>query len=245
MRAGVNEASTCESWSIAIEEQRKALRSEKEHQRESGAFLEALASPSLLARNHELFSQFVSGRGAYTCVCACVCCASAYRRPLVLLCASAYKSVLLLNSQETAPPRIAMISVVSASERERKPEELVIKRKVSWGDVLDLGVIAPGGACVILLQGGGIGRIGTQALMGSWDAGQACWIDVTDTEHPTEIQGALLLLPSPSIYLILTSAFAHSFQSLCDLQGAFAITNCEETSAGAIRRRLTQVGRMG
>lgn len=83
MRASVNEASTCESWSIAIEEQRKALRSEKEHQRESGAFSEALPSPSLLARNHELFSQFVSGRGAYVCLCMLsFCVSSASRRPV-------------------------------------------------------------------------------------------------------------------------------------------------------------------
>lgn len=90
-----------------------------------------------------------------------------------------------------------MISVVRVNERDAKPLEEVIKRKVAWGEVLDLGVVPQGGACVILLQDGGIGRIGTQALMGSWDAGQACWIEVTDAESPTEIEGktdVLLLL---------------------------------------------------
>lgn len=63
MRAPVREASTCESWSIAIEEQRKVLRSGGSAQREcnnSVPFQEALPSPTLLARNHELFSHFVS-----------------------------------------------------------------------------------------------------------------------------------------------------------------------------------------
>lgn len=72
MRAPVTEASTCESWSIAIEEQRKALRAKQTDQRECssayassaagrGASLaEAMPSPTLLARNHELFSLFVS-----------------------------------------------------------------------------------------------------------------------------------------------------------------------------------------
>jgi hypothetical protein len=100
-----------------------------------------------------------------------------------------YKSILFLNQQEASPPRIAMVSVVRVNERDTKPLEEVIKRKVKWGEVLDLGVVPQGGACVILLQDGGIGRIGTQALMGSWDAGQACWIEVTDAESPTEIEG--------------------------------------------------------
>uniref|UniRef100_K3WLT2 PH domain-containing protein n=1 Tax=Globisporangium ultimum (strain ATCC 200006 / CBS 805.95 / DAOM BR144) TaxID=431595 RepID=K3WLT2_GLOUD len=147
MRTAVSEASTCESWSIAIEEQRKALRAEQTDQRECLSFPEAMPSPTLLARNHELFSLF-----------------------------------------EASPPRIAMVSVVRVNERDTKPLEEVIKRKVKWGEVLDLGVVPQGGACVILLQDGGIGRIGTQALMGSWDAGQACWIEVTDAESPTEIE---------------------------------------------------------
>ncbi|GAB9469105.1 hypothetical protein Gpo141_00006394 [Globisporangium polare] len=149
MRTPVSEASTCESWSIAIEEQRKALRAEQSDQREcsSSSFPEAMPSPTLLARNHELFSLF-----------------------------------------ETSPPRIAMISVVRVNERDAKPLEEVIKRKVAWGEVLDLGVVPQGGACVILMQDGGIGRIGTQALMGSWDAAQACWIEVIDAESPTEIE---------------------------------------------------------
>lgn len=62
MRVPVSEASTCESWSIAIEQQRKALRAEQADQRECSPFLEALPSPTLLARNHELFSHFVSCR---------------------------------------------------------------------------------------------------------------------------------------------------------------------------------------
>ncbi|GLD96517.1 hypothetical protein PINS_up005200 [Pythium insidiosum] len=60
MRVPVAEASTCESWSIAIEEQRKALRAEKEDQSEFALGMEALPSPSLLARHHEMCSQFVS-----------------------------------------------------------------------------------------------------------------------------------------------------------------------------------------
>ncbi|DBA02192.1 TPA: hypothetical protein N0F65_004827 [Lagenidium giganteum] len=147
MRAPISEASTCESWSIAIEEQRKALRAEKEDQSEFGGLVEALPSPTLLARNHEMYSLF-----------------------------------------ESSPPRITMISVVRVGDRDSKPVEIVIKRKVAWGEVLDLGVVPQGGACVILLQDGGIGRIGTQALMGSWDAGQAAWIEISDTEFPTEIE---------------------------------------------------------
>lgn len=80
MRAPVSEASTCESWSIAIEEQRKALRAKQSDQREClpcsapagtrGAVAEALPSPTLLARNHELFSLFVSGRLMALCSCS-------------------------------------------------------------------------------------------------------------------------------------------------------------------------------
>ncbi|TYZ58268.1 hypothetical protein PybrP1_007945 [[Pythium] brassicae (nom. inval.)] len=147
MRTPVGEASTCESWSIAIEQQRKALRAEQADQRACSPYLEALPSPTLLARNHELFSHF-----------------------------------------ELSPPRIAMVSVVRVSERDAKPLEEVIKRKVAWGEALDLGVVPQGGACVILLQDGSTGRIGTQALMGSWDAGQACWIEVIDAASPTEVE---------------------------------------------------------
>ncbi|KAE9007559.1 hypothetical protein PR003_g17734 [Phytophthora rubi] len=133
MRTPIREASTCESWSIAIEEQRKVLRSGKSNQQ--------------------------------------------------------YKSVLLFaNEQEATPPRVAMVSVVHVSERDARPAEKVIKRRTEWGEKLDLGVIPQGGACVILLQDGGIGRIGTQALMSSWDAGRVCWIEVTDAEFPTEIE---------------------------------------------------------
>ncbi|CAH0482990.1 unnamed protein product [Peronospora belbahrii] len=118
MRTPIGTASTCESWSIAIEEQRKVLRFGKTSQREctldSVYFPEALPSPNLLARNHEIFSHF-----------------------------------------ETSPPRVAMVSVVYKSERVEK----VIKRRTEWGEELDLGVIPQGGACVILLQDGGLGRI--------------------------------------------------------------------------------------
>ncbi|ETL49412.1 hypothetical protein, variant 3 [Phytophthora nicotianae] len=133
MRTPVREASTCESWSIAIEEQRKVLRSGKANKQ--------------------------------------------------------YKSVLLFaNEQEASPPRVAMVSVVHVSERDGRPAEKVIKRRTEWGEKLDLGVIPQGGACVILLQDGGLGRIGTQALMSSWDSGRVCWIEVTDAEFPTEIE---------------------------------------------------------
>ncbi|CAH0487242.1 unnamed protein product [Peronospora farinosa] len=164
MRTRIREASTCESWSIAIEEQRKVLRSGKINQRECNSsavpFSEAVPSPNLLARNHEVFSQFVQ-----------------------------YKSALLFaNEQEASPPRVAMVSVVHKSERDGRPTEKVIKRRTEWGEKLDLGVIPQGGACVILLQDGGLGRIGTQALMSSWDSGRVCWIEVTDAEFSTEIE---------------------------------------------------------
>jgi hypothetical protein len=72
MRVPVAEASTCESWSIALEEQRKALRSEKGDQSESGYVPEALPSPSLLAKNHEMFTQFVSVLTRVLCPPYCV-----------------------------------------------------------------------------------------------------------------------------------------------------------------------------
>ncbi|CAI5724138.1 unnamed protein product [Peronospora destructor] len=83
---------------------------------------------------------------------------------------------------------VAMVSVVHKSERDGRPAEKVIKRRTDWGEKLDLGVIPQGGACVILLQDGGLGRIGTQALMSSWDSGRVCWIEVTDAEFPTDIE---------------------------------------------------------
>lgn len=92
-----------------------------------------------------------------------------------------------------------MVSVVHVSERDARPVEVVVKRRVNWKEPLPLGVVPQGGACVILLQGGGLGRIGTQALMGSWDAGQPCWIDVTGSDFPTEIEGA-----SSSIRIVKT-----------------------------------------
>ncbi|TMW57033.1 hypothetical protein Poli38472_002958 [Pythium oligandrum] len=160
MRVPVAEASTCESWSIAIEEQRKVLRGERVDQNASSRIVpEALPSPTLLATNHEMYSQF-----------------------------------------EMTPPRVAMISVISVADHESKPQEMVIKRKVGWGEVVDLGVVSQGGACVILLQDGGLGRIGTQALMGSWDAGQACWIEVSNVEHLTEVEVTVSckVVPAPS-----------------------------------------------
>lgn len=73
MRTPVSEASTCESWSIAIEEQRKALRAEQSDQRECSSFAEAMPSPTLLARNHELFSLFVSFLFLHHCVVCSLC----------------------------------------------------------------------------------------------------------------------------------------------------------------------------
>jgi hypothetical protein len=148
MRTSISEASTCESWSIAIEEQRKALRNEVDEIAEPGNPPEALPSPTLLAKNHEMYSLF-----------------------------------------EESPPSLAMISIANINERDGKQNEHVVKRKVNWGEVLELGVVPQGAACIILLQDGGIGRIGTQALMSTWDAGQTAWIEVTDAEFPTEIEG--------------------------------------------------------
>ena len=81
-----------------------------------------------------------------------------------------------------------MVSVVHASKQDAQPAEKVIKRRIEWGERLDLGVIPQGGACVMLLQHGGLGRIGTQALMSNWDSGHACWIEVADAECPTEVE---------------------------------------------------------
>ncbi|KAF1784203.1 hypothetical protein GQ600_12169 [Phytophthora cactorum] len=156
MRTPVREASTCESWSIAIEEQRKVLRSGKANKQ--------------------------------------------------------YKSVLLFaNEQEASPPRVAMVSVVHVSERDGRPAEKVIKRRTEWGEKLDLGVIPQGGACVILLQDGGLGRIGTQALMSSWDSGRVCWIEVTDAEFPTEIEVSWVewVDEGSSIGFLLMCLFVH------------------------------------
>jgi hypothetical protein len=94
-----------------------------------------------------------------------------------------------------------MVSVVSVGERDMKAQEIVVKRRVEWGEAVDLGVVAQGGACVILMQDGAIGRIGTQALMGSWDAGQPCWIEVTNTENPTEIEGTDLTVSDGYVWI--------------------------------------------
>lgn len=93
-----------------------------------------------------------------------------------------------MNVQVASPPRVAMVSVVHLNERDGRPAEKVIKRRTEWGERLDLGVIPQGGACVLLLQNGGLGRIGTQALMSSWDSGCVCWIEMNDVEFPTEIE---------------------------------------------------------
>lgn len=114
-----------------------------------------------------------------------------------------------------------MISVVRVNERDAKPLEEVIKRKVAWGEVLDLGVVPQGGACVILLQDGGIGRIGTQALMGSWDAAQACWIEVIDAYSPTEIEGTgnCIFFPIRDDFTLTTALIVLLF-SVRDVQSA-------------------------
>ena len=57
MRVPLKEASTCESWSIAIEEQRKVHAAITQN---GDASSPNLASPRLLARNHELYARFVS-----------------------------------------------------------------------------------------------------------------------------------------------------------------------------------------
>ncbi|KAI9905601.1 hypothetical protein PsorP6_014008 [Peronosclerospora sorghi] len=162
MRTPVREASTCESWAMTLEEQRNVLRSRRASQREgvsmSRPFTETLPSPTLHARHHEVFASF-------------------------------YKSALMFaNQQKASPPRVAMVSVVHVSDRDARPAEKVIQRRIEWGKKLDLGVIPQGGACVILLRDGSLGRIGTQALMSSWDSGRVCWIDVADAAFPTEIE---------------------------------------------------------
>lgn len=103
-----------------------------------------------------------------------------------------------------------MVSIVTIQEPDLKQVELVISRHVSWGDVLKLGVISHGGACVILMRDGGVGRIGTQALMGSWDASDTCWIEIVDSPLLTEVEGTLQL----DLLLFLLLIDCLSFSSL-------------------------------
>jgi hypothetical protein len=92
-----------------------------------------------------------------------------------------------------------MVSVVRVGERDGRPAETVVKRRVAWNETVALGVVPQGSACVILLQGGGLVRIGTQALMGTWDAGRPCWVEAVDADGPTEIEGASALPVSLSM----------------------------------------------
>ncbi len=84
-----------------------------------------------------------------------------------------------------------MISIANVSERDGKQMEEVVKRKVEWGEALELGVVPQGAACVILMQDGGVGRIGTQALMSTWESGQTCWIEMAHSDYSTEIEVAV------------------------------------------------------
>ncbi|KAG9412542.1 hypothetical protein AC1031_015452 [Aphanomyces cochlioides] len=67
-------------------------------------------------------------------------------------------------------------------------EEFVVAKKIAFGDQINLGVVRQGGACLIMLDDGGIARIGTQALMGSWDANETCWVECLGSTSMTEVE---------------------------------------------------------
>ncbi|ETW09395.1 hypothetical protein H310_00008 [Aphanomyces invadans] len=81
--------------------------------------------------------------------------------------------------------RVAMVVLVDDyTER----DEFVVAKSVEFGSQINLGLVKQGGACIIVLDDGAIARIGTQALMGSWDANETCWVECLGSSTWTEVE---------------------------------------------------------
>ncbi|KDO20237.1 hypothetical protein SPRG_14483 [Saprolegnia parasitica CBS 223.65] len=109
------------------------------------------------------------------------------------------------------------IALVGMVDDYTEREEFVVAKHVAFGQRIELGVVKQGGACLLMLDDGGVARIGTQALLGSWDANETCWVEFVGASVPCEVEvsvscqvvkhtppitrassDAALLLPSPS-----------------------------------------------
>ncbi|OQS03323.1 hypothetical protein THRCLA_04383 [Thraustotheca clavata] len=80
------------------------------------------------------------------------------------------------------------VALVGMVDDYTEREEFVVAKNIQFGQHIDLGVVKQGGACLIMLDDGGVARIGTQALMGSWDANETCWVEFSGSTVPCEVE---------------------------------------------------------
>jgi len=96
---------------------------------------------------------------------------------------SSYSLADLQDTEPVSPLHVRMVGMVNADRVEH-----LVGKNVQYGAKLDLGIVKQGGACLILLEDGGLARIGTQALMGSWDANETCWVECLGAKVQTEVE---------------------------------------------------------
>ncbi|KAF0699790.1 Aste57867_9671 [Aphanomyces stellatus] len=93
--------------------------------------------------------------------------------------------ILKLPSQPIASPKpqkhlveqtvVMVIMVDDNTDR----EEFVVAKKIDYGEHINLGVVKQA-------------RIGTQALMGSWDANETCWVECLGSKSLTEVEVSVM-----------------------------------------------------
>ncbi|OQR85150.1 hypothetical protein ACHHYP_12230 [Achlya hypogyna] len=117
------------------------------------------------------------------------------------------------------------IALVGMVDDYTEREEFVVAKNVGFGQRVELGVVKQGGACLLMLDDGGVARIGTQALLGSWDANETCWVEFVGASVPCEVEVSVscqvvkhtppvlraasdkaLLAPSPRLALLRKTA---------------------------------------
>ena len=78
---------------------------------------------------------------------------------------------------------------MSPTHEMTRPKEWIIRNKtVPWGSKIELGELCQGGACIITLNDGSYARIGTQALMTSWDGNKPLWVECNTGKLEIELR---------------------------------------------------------
>ncbi|KAF0710690.1 hypothetical protein AaE_012422 [Aphanomyces astaci] len=92
------------------------------------------------------------------------------------------------SSRAFDEPTQRQVGLVILVDDYTERDEFVVAKSVAFGTQINLGLVKQGGACIIVLDDGAIARIGTQALMGSWDANETCWVECLGSSTLTEVE---------------------------------------------------------
>lgn len=182
MRVVMANATTCESWSIALYEQRNARggisQTLLDATHETGAtspsassFLEAY--PEMPRHTvPELLSISVVSPPAYLSP-----------RPTSPLgpSSSSRNDDDVARSSSSSNPLSSSFSSSTYPRRSLPQEHIVKTHGLSWGDTLVLGSLHPGGATIITLKNGEMVRVSTAVLMSCAAADAPRWIELTSS----------------------------------------------------------------